>query len=203
LGVRCHTARAESRGEGMTLARKSAVPGDIYGKLTVVTVGINENGSTVALVRCQCGAESVRRLATIAHSVKVGRTPACPACAGFTSTGKFDGRIRQGRKNVQTSHASRKHERDCAHYLDCLDDTVRANRASVPCRDCPRFVQEVHPRPEVSIHSCSLSWADQCDNMRGLPGPGEAKNGDPHAAAIAAKFGRHGVGRRGDVRRRS
>ena len=187
----------------MTLARKSTTPGDVYGKLIVITVGTNESGQTVVLVRCQCGAESVRRLSTLTHSVKVGRTPSCPACAGFTSSGKFDGRIRQGRKNVQTSHASRKHERDCSHYSDCLTDAVHENLSAVPCKDCKKFVQAAHPRPEVSIHSCALAWADKCDNLRGLPGPGEAKNGDPHAAAIAAKFGRHGVGRRGDVRRRS
>ena len=175
----------------MTLARKSAVPGDTYGKLTVVTVGTNENGSTVVLVRCQCGAESVRRLATIAHSVKVGRTPACPACAGFTSTGKFDGRFRQGRKNAQTLSASRRHERDCAHYSDCLTDAVYKNLSAVPCKYCKKFVQAGHERPEMSIHSCALSWVDTCPDMHGLPTTGEAKNGDPKAA----QFGRRRYGR--------
>ena len=171
--------------------RKSTIPGTVYGKLTVVTIGQNECGQTVALVRCQCGDESVRRLATITHSVKVGRTPSCPACAGIKSTGKFDGRIRQGRKNSQEKEVSRAHELDCEYYSHCLTQAVHDRWNSLPCRDCPRFVQAVHPRPEVSIHSCALAWTDRCDNMRGLPGPGEAKNGDPISRAIAQKFGSH------------
>jgi len=185
----------------MSFARKSTTPGTVYGKLTVVTVGTNEDNQTVVLVRCKCGVESVRRLVTITHSVKVGRTPSCPACAGIKSTGKFDGRIRQGRKNSQRPEESRAHELDCTHYSDCLTQAVRKRWAALSCRNCPRFVQAIHPRPEVSIHSCALSWGERCDNLRGLPGPGEAKNGDPRAAAIAANFGRRGVGRRGDVRR--
>lgn len=152
-----------------------ALPGSVYGRLTVVQEMPKETGSTErrVLVRCECGIVKVHRVYTIAYgaarscgclrreyrpstekarAVLRERRAARKSLPVLAEPGRFTckgGCNHDGRMAPGGSEDGRERDSKCAHYAGCSLAFVKAHkdaRTSHCPKDCPQ--QAYHTAPE-------------------------------------------------------